>query len=198
MDERVARLEALVADLRERVADLETRVAPGDHAATFVRHHETSHDPLTAVAEIGAGSGQQWLALVGRTLVVLGGAYLLRAITESHVVAPQAGVALGLIYGAPWLVLASRAEGRGAHLDATGDVRVRVDQEIRLVRGEDEVPGGECLLDGTLEVVAEELVVVQARITRGQGIHRPPGVGVVLREVGAERHVRAHDPGRTR
>ena len=118
MDERVARLEALVADLRERVADLETRVAPGDHAATYLRHHEPTHDPLTAVAEIGAGSVQQWLALVGRTLVVLGGAYLLRAITESHVVVPQAGVALGLIYGAPWLVLASRAEGRGAHLDA--------------------------------------------------------------------------------
>jgi hypothetical protein len=119
MDERVARLEALVADLRERVADLETRLAPGDHAAAaFSRRPESTHDPLTAVAEIGAGSVQQWLALVGRTLVVLGGAYLLRAITESHVVLPQVGVALGLIYGAPWLALASRAEGRGAHLDA--------------------------------------------------------------------------------
>ena len=118
MDERVARLEAVVADLTGRVADLEARLLRGDHAVTFTRHSEAIHDPLTAVAEIDAGSVQQWLALVGRTLVVLGGAYFLRAITESHVVVPQAGVALGLIYGAPWLVLASRAEGRGAHLDA--------------------------------------------------------------------------------
>jgi hypothetical protein len=119
MDERVARLEAVVADLRERVADLETRLERGDRdAAAFSRHPPSVHDPLTAVAEIGAASVQQWLALVGRTLVVLGGAYLLRALTESHAVGPQVGVALGLIYGAPWLVLASRAEGRGAHLDS--------------------------------------------------------------------------------
>ena len=59
MDERVARLEALVADLRERVTELESRVAPGDHAAAvFARHPESTHDPLTAVAEIGAGSVQ--------------------------------------------------------------------------------------------------------------------------------------------
>lgn len=32
--------------------------------------------------------------------------------------APQVGVALGLLYGAPWLLLASRAGRRGAHLDA--------------------------------------------------------------------------------
>ncbi len=118
MDERVARLEAVVADLSARVVDLEARLLQTDHGVRSAPHPDTLHDPLTTVADISAGSVQQWLALAGRTLVVLGGAYFLRAITESHVVVPQVGVALGLLYGAPWLLLASRAEGRGAHLDA--------------------------------------------------------------------------------
>jgi hypothetical protein len=49
---------------------------------------------------------------------VLGGAYLLRALTESRVLTASAGVGLGILYGAPWLLLASRAAGRGAQLDA--------------------------------------------------------------------------------
>jgi hypothetical protein len=43
------------------------------------------------------------LALVGRTLVVLGGAYLLRALTDAGVLAPALGVTLGLGYAALWL-----------------------------------------------------------------------------------------------
>ena len=117
MDERVARLEAIVADLTGRVADLETRIARAEPSPS-APGSAALHDPISSAISIGPGSIQQWLALLGRTLVVLGGAYLLRAITESHVVSPQTGVLLGLLYGAPWLVLASRAEGRGAHLDA--------------------------------------------------------------------------------
>jgi hypothetical protein len=117
MEDRIARLEAAVGALRLRVADLEERLAHGEYTAS-AQGAEPFRDPLTAAAEISSRSFQHWLALAGRTLVVLGGAYLLRAITESRVVAPEVGVALGLVYGAPWLLLASRAEGRGAHLDA--------------------------------------------------------------------------------
>ena len=49
---------------------------------------------------------------------MLGGAYLLRALTELHLVPAAAGVGLGILYGAPWLLLASRAAARGAELDA--------------------------------------------------------------------------------
>lgn len=116
MDDRVARLEALVADLAERVADLESRVVRD--AAISPPIPRSGRDFESPGAPIAAASLQRWLALAGRTLVVLGGAYLLRAITESHAVTPPAGVALGLLYGAPWLLLASRAGGRGAQLDA--------------------------------------------------------------------------------
>jgi hypothetical protein len=116
MDERTARLEAIVADLTGRVADLEARIRGAE--TTRAIPSADLHDPIASAVAKGAGSLQQWVALLGRTLVVLGGAYLLRAITESQVVSPQTGVLVGLLYGAPWLVLASRAEGRGAHLDA--------------------------------------------------------------------------------
>ena len=48
------------------------------------------------------------LALVGRTLIVLGGAFLLRAITESGVVSPALGVSIGLAYAVTWLLIAFR------------------------------------------------------------------------------------------
>src|SRR6185295_3715588 len=49
-------------------------------------------------------------------------------------------------------------------------------------------------LDRALEVVAEDRVVVQAGIACRHGIGWPPIVGPVLREVGAELHVRADNP----
>lgn len=48
------------------------------------------------------------LALIGRTLIVLGGAYLLRAVTESGVIPATAGVLLGLLYAVSWSFLSLR------------------------------------------------------------------------------------------
>ncbi len=118
MEDRVARLESTVAFLRDQVADLEQRLAGLEgRAGTAVDATDLS-STIHSVADLRESTVQQWLGLIGRTLVVLGGAYLLRALTESHVFTAQFGVALGLLYGAPWLVLGSRAGARGAHLDA--------------------------------------------------------------------------------
>ena len=118
MEDRVARLESTVAFLRDRVADLEQRLANVEGRATAAPDVSELSSTIQTVADLRESTVQQWLGLVGRTLVVLGGAYLLRALTESHVFTAQFGVALGLLYGAPWLVLGSRAGARGAHLDA--------------------------------------------------------------------------------
>jgi hypothetical protein len=48
------------------------------------------------------------IALVGRLLIVLGGAFLLRAVTESGVLSPTLGVSVGLAYALTWLVVALR------------------------------------------------------------------------------------------
>ena len=44
----------------------------------------------------------------GRALLGLAGAYLLRALTESGALPPQAGVAIGILYAILWLVWAAR------------------------------------------------------------------------------------------
>jgi hypothetical protein len=118
MENRVIRLESTVAHLTERLGDLEQRLAVLEGHAPV--RTETSADGARFAAIVGLGGTrvQQVLGLVGRTLVVLGGAYLLRALTESQVLPAPAGVALGLLYGAPWLLLASRAGARGSQLDA--------------------------------------------------------------------------------
>jgi hypothetical protein len=122
VEDRTARLESRLTALAEHVKSLDHRIeqlesqGPGvPVAASDVQ--PTTHT-LLAAAELPSGAMQQWLGLVGRTLMILGGAYLLRALTDSHVLPSQVGVGLGLLYGAPWLFLASRAGARGAHLDA--------------------------------------------------------------------------------
>jgi hypothetical protein len=116
VDDRIARLEAAVSALGQEVAELRGRVARFDGGAA------ARPDPGLVSAlldpQVSSGAVQNWLALVGRTLVILGGAYLLRAMTDAQVVPAGTGVALGLAYGAPWLLLASRAGSRGAQLDA--------------------------------------------------------------------------------
>jgi hypothetical protein len=107
LERTVALLAADLADVRERLATLELSEA----AAAVV-------EPPTPIPEIQPATIQNWMSLTGRTLLVLGGAYLLRALTSAQVVPVPVGVALGLLYGAPWLVLASRAARRGATADA--------------------------------------------------------------------------------
>ena len=115
MQERVAQLESSVAVLRAEVAALRTRVTALEAGAAISPHPSLG---VTSMPDVDAAQVERWLALAGRTLVILGGAYLLRAITAASIVPYAWGVAAGLLYGAPWLLLASRAGSRGRPLDA--------------------------------------------------------------------------------
>jgi hypothetical protein len=121
MEDRVGWLESRVASLTDRVATLEQRLALiDDRAAASAPPAATARirNQAPPIASLEKTYFQQLPGLAGRTLVVLGGAYLLRALTELQLVPPAAGVGLGILYGAPWLLLASRAAARGAELDA--------------------------------------------------------------------------------
>jgi uncharacterized membrane protein len=59
------------------------------------------------------------IPLIGRTLLVLGGAYLLRALTDSALLPPVGGAAAGLVYAAWWLVQADRNAAAGPRQSAT-------------------------------------------------------------------------------
>ena len=110
------RLEELYSAVRElggelrrleaRVAELERRPAvPGRVASTAGESGSTVLPALSVP--------QGTVALVGRTLLVLAGAYVARALTDGRVVPAGVGVVLGLAYAVFWLLRADREAGAG-------------------------------------------------------------------------------------
>ena len=85
---RVAALESLVGQAHGLPAELEP--VPNVSGA----RPQAAHDEL--------------LPTIGRALLALAGAYLLRALVESEVLPTTAGVALGILYAVVWLIAAAR------------------------------------------------------------------------------------------
>jgi hypothetical protein len=108
LEARVARLEAAVARLERRLAGAPEPPAVVESAA--------------AVEPAAAPPAEGWSgapALLGRSCLVLGGAFLIRALTDGGTLPAAGGVALGLAYAAVWLALADRASARGSALSGT-------------------------------------------------------------------------------
>src|SRR5204862_7673283 len=79
-----------ITQLEQRVAALETGVAQAFQPAPV----EDSPSPILD------------FALIGRSILIVGGAFLLRALTEAGWVPQLAGVALGFVYAMAWIVVA--------------------------------------------------------------------------------------------
>ncbi|RMG45519.1 MAG: hypothetical protein D6718_07205 [Acidobacteria bacterium] len=111
-------LEQRVAELERRLDRIERRVealaAAGPEAWTVAEVPETAAPPTRSRGPRPAA----WLALTGRTFVVLAGAFAWRALTESGVLPQEAGTALGIAYALVWLVMADRAAARDDRLSA--------------------------------------------------------------------------------
>jgi len=98
-------LERELSDLARRVASIEERLGLA-----------LQHDAAPAQAEVSDGASTPHpleqaaglLPILGRALLGMAGAYLLRALTESGVLPIQAGVAAGMVYAAGWLMWAAR------------------------------------------------------------------------------------------
>lgn len=129
LERRVALLEGALDDVRTRLALLEGRTAPD----TSGRALPGSPPPAevvapapgpaaisaAALAEPDAGAPvANALTLAGRTFLVLGGAFLLRTVTEAGRVPTALGALLGLAYALAWIGLALRDGGRGAQTSA--------------------------------------------------------------------------------
>ena len=122
LEELQTRLEKLAREMgnvQTRLGMLEERLEPASLerwkrlTAPEAETAETSK-PVASEAPISAGT----VSLVGRSLMVLAGAYLLRAITESGSIPALAGVAAGLAYAVWWLVSSDRAAGSGKRFSA--------------------------------------------------------------------------------
>lgn len=107
---RLQRLEWELADVVRRVRALESRLEPQPEAS--VVDTQVSEPAAAIPASAPSSTDITTIAtLLGRTFVVFGGAYLLRAFTESGYLPPAAGVAVGLAYAATWFVAAYRHAG---------------------------------------------------------------------------------------
>lgn len=113
--------EDQLQELTRRVAAFESRLVALEQGAA----HAELAAPVAAVAAPPAlAPGLDPLGIVtnlGRALIVLGGAFLLRALTESGTWSPVIGVSLGLLYALTWIATSTRAAVGGHRLRAIFD-----------------------------------------------------------------------------
>ncbi len=114
MIDRLGELERRLDALEERIRRAEERASTP--AGVPPASTEAPAGPIPAIpagVNLPAIAFPAVLSAIGRTCVVLGGAFLIRAGTESGAVSRRAGVAVGLAYGIGWLMLAFRRRARG-------------------------------------------------------------------------------------
>jgi hypothetical protein len=126
---RIEALEARVGALERELAGVEARVAAGlalPARATGAPPAAVARPTMAApdARESGAAGTRvpeapQWSSLLGRTMLVFAGAYLVRALTEAGTLSLGAGVLAGLAYALGWLVAAERAAAAGAAASAS-------------------------------------------------------------------------------
>lgn len=98
--------------MRERTDPIEERLRRIEERLDALERGRAVAYAKKAVPEAGEAPPSEELdfdlALIGRTLIVFGGAYLLRALTEGKVLPLSLGVVLGLAYAISWSILALR------------------------------------------------------------------------------------------
>ncbi len=127
LEGRVALLESALKDVSARLAALEGRTGPiqvrpaavetAVPAAPAIAAAAVPGGPVPSQAEEGAPVANA-ITLAGRSFLVLGGAFLLRTLTEAGRVPVVVGALLGLVYALAWVVLALRDGRRGANASA--------------------------------------------------------------------------------
>ena len=95
-------VEQRIEDLDLRLKRIELRLSHGDSdSGAEAAVWKASPDDVAAPMFD--------LAVIGKSLLILGGAFLLRAATDTAAMSKPAGVAIGLIYAIAWIVVAIRA-----------------------------------------------------------------------------------------
>jgi len=110
---KVERLETRIEQLEHRLRSLEENLSEDtapDAQETGPPSAMAGHESAFAQQE---QRRQSALPLVGQTLLILGGAFLLRWLTETGLLPPASGTAVGLAYAGFWIVAAGRAASLG-------------------------------------------------------------------------------------
>jgi hypothetical protein len=119
--DRLAQIEGQLASIARGLEQLEARVSALEArpAATAARRQPPGSGPAaspadaTVTARAAGASLGAFVPLGGRTLLVLAGAFVLRALTEAETLPRLLGVGLGFAYAGAFVALADRAAARG-------------------------------------------------------------------------------------
>lgn len=114
-------IEDQIQQLTRRLAEFESRLAAVEQGAPrpSVAAASVESPPPASIAAALDPLGA--LTNLGRSLIILGGAFLLRALTEAGTWSPILGVSMGLLYALTWLTTSSRAAAGGHRLRAIFD-----------------------------------------------------------------------------
>ncbi len=134
MDDRLSHVESTVRELERSLAFVEARLAALERAAPTAAADRTEPAGAAPVFDTSPDASAAppvvrddfvgVLSLIGRSFVALGGAYLLRALTDSAILPQSTGIALGLAYALSWLVMADLASSAGRRMSAAFHVLV--------------------------------------------------------------------------
>lgn len=113
MNDRLAEVELRLAAVERRLSSLESRGRAGRPVA----------EPALAVP-LSERTFSNAATYLGRVLLIFGGAYLLRAITDYGFLPTRAGIPMGAAYALFWLYMAYRAHGQRAAARVYGAVSV--------------------------------------------------------------------------
>ena len=116
METRLQAVEEKVTRLNERVDQLEQKLAALP-SPSFSTAWPEGKPQLPEVPSAGVEMAR-WATFLGRSCVVLGGAFLIRALTDSRTLPSGVGVALGMLFAAVWVFFSRRAGASGATLSA--------------------------------------------------------------------------------
>jgi hypothetical protein len=120
IEQRLQRLEVQLQGLSEALNLLTARLSAlevkGLEAPADLGYDEVAAPELTP--DRAQGTVLNLLTQVGRSCLVLGGAFLVRSLTDTGVFARPVGVTLGLAYAVLWILLADRSAGRGRRSSA--------------------------------------------------------------------------------
>ena len=108
LEEKVTRLIGRVEEMEQRLSGMPLPEPP--QGWPLPKH------PLQGPS--AGGEVTRWVTLLGRSCVVLGGAFLIRALTDGRVLPGGMGVALGIAFAATWVFFSHRAAASGAILSA--------------------------------------------------------------------------------
>ncbi len=133
LESRLDELTLALAEMGERLARLENYLGLSTESAT-----EPAAD-IEGATPARRADFTTPVALAGRTLICLAGAYVPRALTGEGLLPQALGVAAGLAYAGLWIFMADRAGGQGQRTSAafhgvTSAVRKRRSRLLRCRR----------------------------------------------------------------